>query len=327
MDTTQKNSLLIAVGVVVFFLNADLSAKMPTSEVKREISSVSPNSLNKAASHAAGTAYEALAEEEDEGGTDIGEMTESFVSDNEDFEQQLEAIHGLLEQQNEKILAGEKKIAQLKQEVAVLSKERHLWLSKGHKELKKKREELKRIQEVELGLRMLQRDLEILKTKKIDIRNDINVVVGGGQPTPTGETALSTAYLLSKLVSAVKYFGPSVINYFIVNKVFEALKANREIMEKMTEEINKLRREAAAKGTPLPTPPVAPSSSESFIDSWGSILTAAAVIVPFLLKIVQGVPSFFPKSDGGEPVKILEDVLPAGAKGWRIIGGQKIPLR
>ena len=318
MDTTQKNSLLIAVGVVVFFLNADLSAKMPISEVKREISSVSPSGLNKAASHAAGTAYEALAEEEDQGGTDIGEMTESFVSDNEDFEQQLEAIHGLLEQQNEKVLAGEKKIAQLKQEVAVLSKERHLWLSKGHKELKKKREELKRIQEVELGLRMLQRDLEILKTKKIDIRNDINVVVGGGQPTPTGETALSTAYLLSKLVSVVKYFGPSVINYFIVNKVFEALKANREIMEKMTEEINKLRpeimekmteeinklrRESVSKGDPLPTPPVAPSSSESFIDSWGSILTAAAVIVPFLLKIVQGVPSFFPKSDGGRAGK------------------------
>lgn len=327
MDTAQKNNLLMAVGVVVFFLNVDLSAKIPTSEVKREISSVSPSGLKKAASHTAGSTYEGLAEEEDEGATDIGELTEDLTSDNEDFEQQLEAIHGLLDQQQEKVVAGEKKIAQLQQEVAALSKQRHFWLSKGHKQLKKKREELKRIQEVELGLRMLQRDLEILKTKKIDIRNDINVVVGGGQPTPTGETALSTAYLLSKLVSAVKYFGPSVINYFIVNKVFEALKANREIMEKMTAEINNLRREAAAKGAPLPTPSVASSSSESFIDSWGSILTAATVIVPFLLKIIQGVPSFFPKSSGGEVVKLIEDPLPVGAKGWRIIGGQKIPLR
>lgn len=186
---------------------------------------------------------------------------------------------------------------------------------------------LLQLEEVKKALLMLKdRLVEIEKSNKnpVNVNQHVNVNVGGNGDAALG--AISTAgYVFSKLCDAVKCFGPSIVNYYIVSQAFGLIREHRDAMAAMMIEMQRMMAEQAARAGQENTPPPPQSSNQGAMlgESLMNAAAYAAFILPLLYKMLQGVSSQFPKSDA---VPVLVPTQPE-PRAWRILGGQRIPVR
>ena len=291
VNTKQVQQLKIAFGVVVFLGVGNCLGKV----------NISPSGLKALITQAA-KAVKPVAPAESEDWS-----IEMLPSDLNHFDEQLGTIEEKLDKRSDELIQVKKMIAELQDR------------DPSHPYLLQ-------LEEVKKALLMLKdRLVEIEKSQRgaVNVDHRVNVHVGGNRDASLG--AISTAgYVFGKLCDAVKYFGPSIVNYYVVSQAFALMREHRDAMMAMMTEMQRMMAEQAARaGQSVPTPPQMPNSGAEAGGSWVNTLSAAAFILPILYKMLQEGSSPLSKSDA-ELVMVPVQPEP---RAWRIIGGEKIPVR
>ena len=167
---------------------------------------------------------------------------------------------------------------------------------------------LAKIKEVEDSLTLHEQELKVLKkaNQKASVINNNIVINSGivpgaqivGLSTPSSQGVLkSFTSLFNKVTSAVKYFGPSVLNLYLVYRVSGLMAGHKVEMAAMMAEMLRLAQQAAtpqAAGQASSIPSM-PDVTGSWIPSLGYLqagIAAYALLMPLLMAAVECVPSF-----------------------------------
>ncbi len=183
---------------------------------------------------------------------------------------------------------------------------------------------LAKIKEVEDALTLHEQELKALKKakQKASVINN-NIVINNGfthgtqivEPSSQG-VLKSFNSLFKKVTSAVKYFGPSVLNLYLVYRVSGLMQSHKVEMAAMMAEMLRLAQVAGQASSMPPIPDVTGSWIPS-LGYLGAAMVAYNLLMPLLIKAVEYVPS---TAKSGI-------ILGGTNKGFRLIGGESIPLR
>lgn len=190
---------------------------------------------------------------------------------------------------------------------------------------------LLQLEEVKKALIMVKdRLVAIEKSQRgnVNVDHRVNVNVGGSASLGAVSTA---GYVFGKICDVVKYFGPSVMNCYVAYKVFELMREHREAMSKIIADMQRVLVDQAARADHII--PGVPQNNAVDVDSGNSWISALQVLVMLgtVFKAVQGVSFSLPKSNKGLEIVPLMVATPPSSqpepRAWRIIGGEKIPVR
>lgn len=306
VNITKQKGIVITFGVVVCFFSVELVSKEPFG--------VNPKSLQSA-----------LVQKSNEIMPDAECGTELDVAAELDaVDKKIERLEDSVTGHKEVMEAGRQELEKLRRDVESMRFSRCYSDERAAKKILY----LEKVNEIAAALDALRRDVKTLKDKKFSVNNDINIVVGGN-PTPAGSVVSSMAQLTGRLWDLVKIVGVSAGAYYLTNRILSILaeiqKEQREFYQKIIDELLKQQQRTPEK-PPIKIPEYQPGFDYK---EWSSVLSTAAAAVPVCWALIQWywtkkVPPIFSIQ---ETSKEAPSVVDAGIKAWRIIGGERIPVR